>query len=215
MNVLVCISSKSPNPLLYQSITSIYNNQINTTNEYNYKICVIDSASDDFSFYDKVKMDYPEVELLFIKNKNYEYGAWKYAITIYPDYDIYFCIQDSIIINSYIELRMVDDNTVYTTHHHSGFHCHPSIKPLAIEYLQDSGLDYNSIIETHFNLAQHSSFIISNKVIKDMFNTLIYQPINKDGSCAYERIFGLYFILQNINAIDFSGLSTKLHCGRT
>ena len=47
---------------------------------------------------EKYVVDFPNVEIFFIKNKNYEYGAWKYALSIYPNYDIYFCIQDSIIV---------------------------------------------------------------------------------------------------------------------
>ena len=144
MNVLVCISSKSPNPLLYECISSLYTNQINNqlnNNQFNYKICVLDSDSNDFSFYDKVKSDFPEVELLFIKNMNYEYGAWKYASITYTNYDTYFCIQDTIIINEYIDLTMVNDNTAYIQDHHGGYY-YSGTKHIGISYLKDSNLNY-------------------------------------------------------------------------
>ena len=57
----------------------------------------------------------------------------------------------------------------------------------------------------------HNSFIISNKNINDLFNTLIHPPVNKEGSATYERLFGLYFILKNIKTINFEPLTTKIH----
>lgn len=216
MNIIVCICSKYPNPVLYECISSLYNNQINSkynNNHFNYKICVVDSDSTDFSYYDKIKLDFPEVELLFTKNINYEYGAYNCVRNTYPNYDIYFCIQDSIIINKYIDISKIDDSTAYIHDHHSGYYSYNQYgKDLGIQYLSDSGLDYTTIIDMPFNLAQHNLFIISNLVIHDMFTKLKHPPVNKDGSCTYERIFGIYFILQKMNTINFSDCITKYHC---
>lgn len=194
--ILIVICSKSPNPLLYECIDKLYKIQIKDNK--NYKICVVDSDSSDLTYYDKVKNDYPDVDINFVKNKNYEYGAWKYGLTKYPDYDIYFCIQDSLIINKYIDLSIINDNNAYTYHYHGGYNSHMSIKEKGINNLKNTGLDYHSIIDTDFNIATHSSFIVNNKTMNDIFLTLKEPPVDKDGSCFYERNFGLYFIIKKI-----------------
>lgn len=207
MNTLVVICSKSPNIFLYECIESLYKIQI--VNESNYKICIIDSDSDDLSYYEKVKIDFPNVEIFFIKNKNHEYGAWKYALSIYPNYDIYFCIQDSIIVKKKIDLNIVDDINTYTCSNNSGYNSHISIKHLGIENLKNSDLNYETLIDTYFNLAQHNIFIVNNDVMKNIFDTLQIPPTNKNGSCFYERNFGLYFIIKRINTIDLNNYIIK------
>jgi hypothetical protein len=57
-------------------------------------------------------------------------------------------------------------------------------------------------------------FIVNNVVINDIFNTLTVKPIDKDDSCRYERIFGIYFILKQINTVDFSNFFIKHHIQR-
>jgi len=209
MNILVCISSKSPNPFLYDSIISIHKNQMIDNN--NYKICVIDSDSDDFETYNKIKHDFPDVDLLFVKNKHYEYGAWDYAHKTYPDYDVYFCMQDSITVERYIDVSNVDDNNSYCFHHHTGYYFDLEVKQIGIDNLKDSGLNYLPIIDTYFNLAQHSTFIVNNKTIKDIYNTLKNPPTDKRGSRMYERNFGIYFILKNINTINLNDYMSKMN----
>jgi hypothetical protein len=213
MNILIVISSKSPNNTLYNCIDSLYKIQIKDDEHY-YKICVVDSDSDDFTNYNKIKIDFPEVDIHFTQNKNYEYGAWKYAHEIYQNYYIYICIQDTIIIEKKINMSIINDNTVYTCHHYSGYYSHECIKEKGIDNLKDSGLYYEPFIDTHFNLAYGNIFIVNNDVIKDIFITLKNPPIDKDGSCFYERNFGLYFIIKNINTIDLSNYIIKEHGGR-
>ena len=94
MNVLICISSKYPNDILYNCIKSIYEKQINVVlDKYTYEIHVVDSDSENTVHYEKVSSDFPDVKIHMVKNKNYEYGAWKYILDTYPSFDIYFCIQ--------------------------------------------------------------------------------------------------------------------------
>ena len=76
------------------------------------------------------------------------------------------------------------------------------IKYDGIENLKQSSLIWEPLIDTYFTLAQHSSFIVTNNIIKDIFNNLRIPPINKRGSCFYERNFGLYFINKFIQTID-------------
>lgn len=206
-SVLVCISSKSPNPKLYECIEALYNIQMK--DNYFYTICVIDSDSNDLKEYNRVKKDFPNVNIHFIKNKNYEYGAWKYAQTTYPNYDIYFCIQDTTIVNNHIDLSVVNNKTAYIFYDYSGYNSHLNIKEKGIDNMKGSGLLYESIVDTNFNLAQHSSFIVNNTVIKDIFNTFQKPPIDKEGSCFYERNFGIYFIVKTIKTINLYDYMTK------
>ena len=108
MKTLICISSKSPNPFLYKCIENLYKIQIEDSKDY--KICIIDSNSDDISYYDILIKDFPDVEICFIKNINWEYGAWIHSYIKYPMYDIYFCIQDSLIIKKKLDINIVNNN---------------------------------------------------------------------------------------------------------
>jgi len=210
LKTLIVICSKSPNDYLYQCVEALYNIQVNN----NTKICIVDSDSDNFENYNKVKEKYPSLDIQYAKNKNYEYGAYKYAYNLYPDYNIYMCIQDSLIINKAIDLSIVDNNNAYTFNYRYGFYSHLETKPVAIELLKDVDLNYKDIIDTDFIIATYNSFIVNNYVMKNILETLIHPPINKDGSCAYERIFGMYFILKNIKTHGLNNYITKNSGGR-
>jgi hypothetical protein len=211
--ILIIICSKSPNPLLYECIDKLYKIQIK--NNKNYKICVVDSDSSDLTNYDKVKKNYPDVDINFVKNKNYEYGAWKYGLTKYPDYNIYFCIQDTLIINKFIDISIVNDSNAYIWHSYNGYNGHISIKEKGINNLKNSDLDYHSIVHTDFTFATHSSFIVSNKTMNDIFLTLKEPPVDKDGACFYERNFGLYFIIKKIITHNLNDFMDKTNGKRT
>jgi hypothetical protein len=205
-----------PNPSLYKCIKTLYKEQINTpaSNGDTYKIHVVDSDSTDDTYYKEVERDFPDVEIHMVKNKNYEYGAWKYILDKYPEFELYFCIQDYITVKSYINLSIVNDTNAYGFHADSGYNSHLSIKEIGIENLKGSRLNYESLINTNFNLAQHSSFIVNNKTIKDIFEHLKIPPVNKDGSCFYERNFGIYFIDKGINMINLYTYLDKCCIGR-
>jgi hypothetical protein len=212
MRTLICICSNFPNPLLHDCIDSLYKNQIK--NDTNYKICVIDSDSSDFSFYEKVKTSFPEVELMFVKNKGYEYGAWKKAYEKYPNFDNYFFIQDSIIWTHQIDLNYLDDSNAFTFYHNSGYYYHPDFKERDRKYLNSIGLSCDSIIDTNFTLAQYCSFIVNNKIMSDILKTFPILPTDRKWSCSYERIFGLYFLVNKINTFDVSQYSVKTNLHR-
>lgn len=113
--ILIVISSKDPSTHLLTNLKNI--NEIQCTDSNSYDILCVDSDSNDFRNYEKAKVMFPKVIFAFIKNKNYEYGAWKYAYETYPFYEIYYCIQDTLIIKSHINLEIVNDVTSYTYHH--------------------------------------------------------------------------------------------------
>jgi hypothetical protein len=210
--ILIIISSKSPNPYLYNCIQNLYKIQIKDNR--NYKICVIDSDSNDFTNYNKIRKEFPAVELHFVKNENYEFGAYKYAYSKYPNYDIYFCIQDSNIVNNYIDTSIVNNTNAYTYHHKSGYNSHLTIKDKGINLLNNTGLNYSSIIDTNFTLAQHSIMIVNNYIMTDILNTFKILPVDKEGSCCYERNLGIYFIVKKINTHNLSEKINKKTGGR-
>jgi hypothetical protein len=214
MKILIVISSKSPNDILFNCIDTVYKEQINKDTNNVYQICIIDSDSDNFDVYKNVNIQFPSIHIHYVKNKNYEYGAWKYAHELYTDYDIYFCIHDSVMLKQFIDLSVINNNTAYTCHHFSGYYSHLRIKQKGIDNLINSGLNYADIINTHFNLAWGSLFIVNKDVMVDIFRTLKNPPVDKDGSCFYERNFGLYFIIKNINTLDFTNNIIKINGNR-
>lgn len=190
--LLILICSRHPNAFLYKNIERLRDNYKDA------KIAVIDSDSEEFDTYTMIKSTFPEVDIHLLKNKNYEYGAWKIGYALYPNYDIYMCIQDSLLVQTPLDLSIVDSNNVYTFFHHGGFLFDFPTIPIVKELTQNTGLNYEHLIPTLFNIAAHSSFIVDNYRLGHILSTLINPPSNKVGSRAYERIFGLYFILHTI-----------------
>ena len=212
MKVLICISSRFPNPLLMDCIDRLYRIQIGDGNTY--KICVVDSDSSILMHYVEVAQRFPEVEIHLVKNRNYEYGAWKYILNRHSNYDVYFCIQDGNHIEKRINLSVVNDRTAYIFYHVSGYNSHIDIKQKGIDNLKKGTLDYKDLIDTNFNLAQHSAFIVNHKTFSDIFICLPEPPVNKEGSCFYERNFGLYFIIKGITTLNLYDYMIKITGGR-
>lgn len=212
MKVLICISSRFPNQLLMDCIDRLYRIQIGDGNSY--KICVVDSDSSNLMHYVEVAQRFPQVEIHLVKNKNYEYGAWKYILNRHSNEDVYFCIQDSNLIEKRIDLSVVNERTAYIFHCNSGYHWHMDIKEKGIDNLKKGTLDYKDLVDTDFNLAQHSSFIVYRNTLADIFICLPEPPVDKDGSCFYERNFGLYFIIKGFTTFNLYDHMFKLNGGR-
>jgi len=212
---MICISSKYPNPNLYTSIQKIYDIQIlpYTDPTVDYEIHVIDSDSEDLQYYRKVQEDFPHVHVHYIKNKNYEYGAWKYILDKYPSFDTYFCIQDSIHIHSKMDITKVNNHTAYSFHCNVGYLNFDISKKYSRECLELGELS-SKLVDTYFTIAQHNSFGVSRNTLEDMFRCLIVPPETKFGSCSYERLFGIYFLEKKIHTIDMAPYVNKSHGGR-
>jgi hypothetical protein len=215
-NILIIICSKSPNPNVYDCVKNLYDIQIKNDINNNYKIVIVDSDSDDFTNYEKIKKDY-EVEILDIKNKNYEYGAYKYAYEKYPNYNVYVCLQDTLILKNKFDINSVNNNQSYVFINYDGYIYLPEYKDIGIRKLKNASLNYENYIDINenFMLAQHNSFIISNSVMKDIFNTFKNDfPLNKKDSEIYERNFGIYFIVNDHKIIKLEDYFEKIHGNR-
>ena len=216
--LLISISSKNPTNLLIQNITNLNN----FFNDYEKKITIIDSDSTDFIIYDEIKHLFPTIDIHFIKNKNYEFGAYKFSYLQYPDYDIYCCIQDNFIITQNIDISQINDDTSFIYYNNTGFdqfgpewkYINNYINKFFYNFDKDFINTYKHIDFTKFTLAQHCSFIVTNSNIKNIFNTFTLPPTEKIHSCLYERLFGLYFIINNIKTIDISYCVKKYHGNR-
>lgn len=208
--ILVTLCSKNPNHYLLKNIDFLINKQLI---EEDYTICVIDSDSQILNIYLKIKKKFPNVNIHHIKNKNYEYGAYKYSYLMYPDFDIYICIQDTLEIIKKIDLNVIDDKTAYICKNKSGFSCDKSNIELGMKILKTTSFKYpdflNNKSKRYFNMAQHCSFIVSRHLMSDIFKVFTIPPTDKCGSQCYERLFGLYFIYKNIKTID---LKEKKKC---
>ena len=206
--LLILICSRHPNPFLYKNIEKLRDFYKDA------KIAIIDSDSEKFDTYHIVKESFPDVDLHFLKNKNYEYGAWKIGYTLYPKFEMYMCIQDSLLVQAPLDLSIIDSNNVYTFFHPSGFLYDIPTIPIVKELTQNTGLIYDDLIPTLFNITAHSSFVVNNYRFGHILSTLINPPSNKVGSCAYERIFGLYFILNGIHTHPMNQYFNKFEGGR-
>jgi hypothetical protein len=84
---LCVISSKNPTSVLSETILGV------KTHYPEFDIVVVDSDSTDFSGYKRI----PQImSVECCKNKNWELGAWHYALSKFDDYDIYMFIQDTL-----------------------------------------------------------------------------------------------------------------------
>lgn len=213
--VLVTICSRNPNfDYLSQNIDYFHN----LLQGYQFCICIVDSDSDVFTEYQKIEQKYPEVIIHYVKNKNYEYGAYKYAYQTHPNYDIYVCIQDTTIFTKKINLENVTNNQAFIFRHHSGFLLDHKCIRFAMKVLSKSPFEYPDYAASDdvckFPFAQHCSFITTKQNMEDIFKSLTIPPKTKLNSRSYERLFGLYFIFRNINTINLREEGVKKYHGK-
>lgn len=210
--VMVTICSRNPN---FDHLSKNIDYFKKLLHNYVYTICIIDSDSTIFTEYKKIEKIYPEVKIHYAKNKHYEYGAYKYSFSQYPDFDLYVCIQDSVIFRKKINLEIVNDSKAYIFRHHSGFSLDHQSIPFAMRVLKSSPFTYPDYANDpdpnvrKFPMNHHCSFITTNHNMKNIFKTLTIPPKNKLGSRSYERLFGLYFLFNNIETINLRQLKVK------
>ena len=161
MKKLCVISTKNPNNILIDTISKV--------KEYypDFDIIIIDSDSDNFETFKNIP-DY--VKIHFIKNKNWELGAWYYAFNNYNTYDIYMFIQDSIIPIKPIKLEyhhIVNSDYFYSFHYNAELKTGGYLDNLRDIY-KDTELQFISDMngDTKITGAAHSSFIANSKITK-------------------------------------------------
>ena len=239
-NVLIIICSRNPNSILHMCVESLLKYQTfikdnDMDDIFNYKIIIVDSNSTNKDGYNLIKNKYKDIEIYFAKNINYEIGAYKIGFNLYPNFDFYYCIQDSIILKKKIDMSLVNDTTVFIPQRITGFWttkmCQGNLSEQELKHeLWDSNrtinriknklllnckLPYQDLIDKRFCLCLHNTFVVTKKIIVDIFDTFDILPTSKRQSCAYERLLGMYFILKKIKTIEAMGTHfNKIHCKR-
>ena len=191
MKNLAVICSRNPTDILLNTIEGL------NKHYFDFDIVIIDSESGVTDTYDTVKERYPHVGIHFTKNKNYEFGAYKTAYELYPNYDIYMCLQDAITPLKRLSFEDMLDNEVYHLPHYSGLMWHEGLD--TIESLL-RGTEYRKTFshllkeKTRFSLTTLNFFVARNSSLKKLIKTLPNLPKDKMGSCSYERILSICFI---------------------
>ena len=200
---LTIISSKDPGNSLLECVDGII--------KYYpmFDIVIIDSDSENMEMYKKII--HSKVKIHFLKNKYYEFGARKLGYYLYPEYDIYICIQDSIIPTEKMSLdKFNSDNIGIFSPNDYGFAPHSDFIAKYAEKLVEGTIYYKYFMENcnkNFLIATHTSFIVGNSTLKYILDTLPNLGVpwdddlkaklgpypQKPFSEATERILGLVF----------------------
>ena len=194
-SVLVVYSCYNPPSSLLDSIQSVYSKVINI-NHFRIAIVCVDNDSNILTTYDIIKSKFPDVEIIFNKNKNYEWGAYKYAHDNFPYYDFYFCLQDTIIFEKPFDIDLIEDNSPYTIFHSGGFKLMGrgfSSQDLLNHKIFKQNINFDDMVNEDFILCQHNTLLITRSDLSKLFKFLINPPTNKIETEMYERIFGAYF----------------------
>lgn len=209
-DLLIIVVCKNPN--------NVFSNCIRSLRQfYNSKILVVDSDSTkNLEVYKDISEKYENVEIDMVQNKNWEYGAYKYGFEKYPNYKMYLCFQEGILIRKKINLR---ENNIYLMPHISGWKAFKQGKEIGFNLIKDTKLFdyYQKRYRTRFIVCAHNSFIVDNKTISELFNTLTFPPSNKLEEMAYERLFGLFFEKYSTNLKSITNINRyiqKIHLNK-
>lgn len=186
MFIIPCkFDSRSPILECIQSIQKFYPNE---------KIVIVDSCSNDKSYFDYIK---PEVFDIIEGNYNYEIGAYLTAYKKYPNEDKYFCIHDSLIMTG--KINDFDLNKLLiTVQWFNGFWDDAEQKAFAENMIG------KTLVNSQF-IGCFGSIMICDGVVLNKLQKFIkphHLPTNKKQSCAFERILGI--LLGNVMGLNLT-----------
>tara|TARA_Y100000816_G_C26055090_1_gene553583 strand:- start:80 stop:688 length:609 start_codon:yes stop_codon:yes gene_type:complete len=132
-----------------------------------FDIVIIDSDSDNMEIFKELPSD---ITIEFIKNKNWELGAWYHAFNRYYYYDIYMFIQDSLLPTKSFPFEydnIIHEDYLYSFHYKVQLKAGGHLQKLRDVY-QDTELNYISEMceNTLITGAAHSSFIANANMTK-------------------------------------------------
>jgi len=182
----------------------------------NEKILVVDSDSEDLSYFEKLKKH--NVIIAEIKNNNYESGALWYAVENYVS-DWYVVLQDSVILKKNIDEYLHSDELFYCFINFIENSMNNHMRTDTQQYISRINEmlgDFEKLptaTNTLFCGVFGPNFIIKRKMIdmmlqKNLNNTL--RPLNKYDHQITERVYGLIATQCGINMFK-NTLSGNLH----
>ncbi len=214
---LCVISSKNPTSVLSETILGV------KTHYPEFDIVVVDSDSTDLSGYITIP-SITSVELC--KNKNWELGAWRLALTKYHDYDVYMCIQDTLTPISRVPNLRIDQ---FTNNDFYSFHFDDQtistfghlFENERVNVYKDTKFSFISEMDTHKPIlgAAHSSFITNKEcalLILQLEEPYVSKGLlkTKADSWLSERTVGILADKLQFVRIDITHYFTKSHGGR-
>ena len=158
------ISTKDPTNILIETIT-------NLKKFYpDFDIVLVDSDSKDTNsdIFKKIP-DFVKIE--FIKNKNYELGAYHYAFNKYNNYDVYMFIQDNFTPVDLYEFdykNIVESDYLYFFKFRPTYTDHNTAP--ALDYYIGTEFDYLTKIPKRSKVlgCQHNTFITNKKIANEI-----------------------------------------------
>jgi len=169
-------------------------------------ILIIDSDSDNKDYMRTIDNDksYKNVIVSKFKNKNYEYGSILHGFLNYKNkYDVFFFIQDSIILNEKIDLHQMDEKSALVFYDcKDGWINWRQPRDTAKQQYPDF-FNHPTYVSANKNFnVQYNSFIIYssafNKCIDSEIFSLVGPPKNKIGSINWERLWTSVLLANNI-----------------
>lgn len=178
------------NPIIFECVESI--------RKYHpdHKIIVVDSNSDDLSYFDKLETEYPDIYLYEARNNHYatngHYLGYKYFD---PVFDFYYMIHDSLILKNRID--HVEDWPLTTVRY---FNSPPT--PMGWDASGDDLYDWAwPQVMNHMNFSIPPTykgvfgpmFFCQRHVMEELEKLGLFEILPKDKyqMCAMERIVGI------------------------
>ena len=197
------ISTKDPTNILIGTV-------INLKKFYDdFDIVLVDSDSKDTnSNIFKMIPDFVKIE--FIKNKNFELGAYHYAFNKYDDYDVYMFIQDNFTPVNFYEFdykNIVESDYLYFFKFRPTYTDYKTLPSL--NYYIGSEFDYLTKIPNHSKVlgCLHNSFVTNKKIAKEILkleNIYLEKNIKKTKKDSWltEKTFAIVGSKHTNNIID-------------
>lgn len=194
MFIISCKYNKTSNYVinLCQQIRNFHSNEL---------IMVVDSDSDDKSYFDELKKY--NVIIDDAKNKNWMIGAYWRGYKKFPNEHYYFCFHDSMKVKANLDyLKEKPLNLIAT------FDRIPDSAFVAWNYRieHDTTYDYSMVKKTKGRGCYGPIFMCNNDIMTSMFNHGVHKilPNNKSETGCLEGLYGLIFELEGFDLDDCS-----------
>lgn len=200
MFVIPC-KYNSDNPIIFECIDRI------KTHHPDDKILVVDSASEDRSYITKIK----GADVALIENKNYSLAAYSYAYNTYRHEQYFYCIHDSLLVNSSMKQFEQQPLTVLR------YFCSPPTGMGLDDKNEDLNIWANAQLQEHVGISVPDYYygifgpiFFAQRDVMDQLSTMGFFNIKcliKHHMSAMERMLGitLCHLGYNLSALSLQG----------